>query len=82
MDIGLAKTDDRTLWNITKEQPRLMVSKDEDFLFLATRPNDQGRLLWLRLGNCRKQTLLLVLENNWPHIEAAFTNHQRIVEVR
>jgi predicted nuclease of predicted toxin-antitoxin system len=59
-----------------------VVSKDEDFFILATRPSDHGRLLWLRLGNCRTQTLLAVLENAWPAIESAFQSGQRIVEAR
>lgn len=30
-----------------------MISKDEDLLFLANRPGDKGRLVWVRLGDCR-----------------------------
>ena len=59
-----------------------MVSKDEDFFLLATRPNDTGLLLWLRVGNCRTQALLAALESLLPNIERAFEAGQRIVEVR
>lgn len=59
-----------------------MISKDEDFLFLATRPDDSGRLLWLRLGNTRKAELLGAIFPRMPEIEAIFAEGQRIVELR
>ena len=39
----------------------MVVSKDEDFLGLAMRPGDSGRLLWIRTGNCRTAPLLGLL---------------------
>jgi len=61
---------------------RIVVSKDEDLFFLATRPGEEGRLLWLRVGNCRTDALLMVLEPMMPVIEQSFQSGQRIVEVR
>jgi predicted nuclease of predicted toxin-antitoxin system len=61
---------------------RIVVSKDEGFFILATRPNDLGRLLWLRVGNCRTQALLMTLGQVLPAIEQAFGSGQQIVEVR
>ncbi len=46
------------------------------------RPDDRGRLLWLRVGNCRRNTLFATLENVWPAVEEAFKSGQRVVEVR
>jgi len=57
------------------------VTKDGDFFILATRPGDPGRLLWLRMGNCRTQDLLSRLNKDWDVIEAAFSEDQRIVDV-
>ena len=82
LDRGQGQADDRSLWDAALEEGRIAVSKDEDFFILATRPTDTGRLLWLRVGNCRKQTLLAALEKSWPEIEAAFGSGQRIVEAR
>ena len=52
LERNLGQADDRTLWEILKEEGRIMVSKDEDFFILATRPNDTGYLLWLRHPVC------------------------------
>lgn len=81
-DRGQGQKDDRALWEEALLEGRIMVSKDEDFFILATRPDDTGRLLWLRIGNCRKQHLLEFFAQSWPEIERAFGAGQRIVEVR
>ena len=82
LDLGLGQADDRAIWEIALNEGRIVVSKDEDFFILAGRPGDAGRLLWLRLGNCRKAALLSTLETTWPSIESAFLSGQRLVEVR
>lgn len=49
-----------------------MVSKDEDFFIWAMRPGDDGRLLWLRMGNCRTADLLSLPNRRWSEIVQAF----------
>jgi predicted nuclease of predicted toxin-antitoxin system len=82
LDLGLGQSDDRAIWSLAASQSRIVASKDEDFFTLATRPNDGGRLLWIRIGNCRNQALLQTLETSWPAIETAFISGQQIVELR
>ena len=81
LERNLGQADDRALWKIVKEEGRIMVSKDEDFFILATRPNDTGCLLWLRMGNCRTNQLLTLINQRWKNIMQAFEEGQRIVEV-
>ena len=50
---GLHLLDDRALWARALASGRIVVSKDEDFLYLTNQPGDAGRFLWVRLGNCR-----------------------------
>ncbi|MFN0080179.1 MAG: DUF5615 family PIN-like protein [Prosthecobacter sp.] len=82
LDRGQGQTDDRRIWSDAITENRIVVSKDEDFFILATRPNDAGRLLWLRLGNCRTQHLLTKLEQAWPAIEPVLASGQSIIEIR
>jgi predicted nuclease of predicted toxin-antitoxin system len=82
LDRDLALADDRELWLVAGKEERVVVSKDEDFFILATRPGETGRLLWIRLGNCRKNALISALEASWPSIEESFSGGQRIVEFR
>jgi predicted nuclease of predicted toxin-antitoxin system len=82
LDRAQAHADDRQLWADADAEERIVVSKDEDFFILATRPADVGRLLWLRVGNCRTPALLSALDRSWPEIERAFQSGQRVVELR
>ena len=82
LDRDQGQTDDRLIWTEAIAESRIVVSKDEDFFILATRPTDTGRRLWLRVGNCRTQALLATLASLLPAIEQAFHAGQRIVEVR
>ena len=60
----------------------MLVSKDEDFLFLANRPRETGRLVWVRLGNCRNVALLAAFDRMHDRIVSALEAGQRIVELR
>ena len=72
LERDLGQADDRTLWKITKEEGRIMISKDEDFFILATRLNDEGCLLWLRMRNCRTNELLNLMNQRWNNVIHAF----------
>ena len=57
IDVGLGTADDLTVWRHADGQKQILISKDEDFVFLANRPTDTGRLIWVRLGDCRNAVL-------------------------
>ena len=59
LDRGQGQTEDRQLWREASAEDRIMVSKDEDFFILAMRVDDSGKLLWLRVGNCRTAALIV-----------------------
>jgi predicted nuclease of predicted toxin-antitoxin system len=82
LECGMAQADDASIWRKAGEEGRILVTKDEDFFILATRPGEAGRLLWLRMGNCRTQDLITRLNRDWIAIETAFSEGQRIVELR
>ena len=82
LDLGLQQASDSTIWTLATGQSGIVVSKDDDFLLLASRPRDVGRLLWVRVGNCRTPALLSRFTVAWPMIEKAFAQGQRVVELR
>jgi predicted nuclease of predicted toxin-antitoxin system len=59
-----------------------IVTKDEDFLYLASQPKSQVKLLWVRLGNCRTKELLAAFEGIWPKLEIRLRAGERIIEIR
>ena len=79
LDLALDTTSDAEIWARASTEARIVVSKDEDFFDLANRPADTGRLLWVRMGNCRTAALLARFEAAWPGIQQSFTAGHRVV---
>jgi predicted nuclease of predicted toxin-antitoxin system len=79
--VNLDAASDAALWQWATREDRIVVSKDEDLFFLANRRGDCGRLLWVRIGNCRRDALHRAFERALPSIVAAFESGQRIVEL-
>ncbi len=79
LDLALDIAPDTDIWSRAAAKGRVVVSKDEDFFHLANRDGDTGRLLWVRLGNCRTPALLARFEAAWPGIEKSFAAGHRIV---
>jgi predicted nuclease of predicted toxin-antitoxin system len=82
LDVGLAEALDNEICRYAEVQERIIVSKDEDFLYLATQAQSQIRLLWVRLGNCRTSALLAAFDRLWTLIESALNAGDRIIEIR
>ena len=82
IDVGLDAADDVDVWGYGLREGAIVISNDEDFVALSARPGDGGRLLWVRLGNCRNAALLAAFDRLHDGIVAAFNSGQRIVEIR
>lgn len=82
LDAGLDEASDLHIWTRCTAEGRVVVSKDEDFLILSARPGDQGRLIWVRLGNCRNPALLAAFDAIHDHLVEAIEAGWRVVEVR
>ena len=81
-EIGLGSARYNGLWLHARGTGSIVVSKDDDFLILANRPHDVGKLLWVRTGNLRTPRLLARFESAWPEILARFESGQHVVELR
>lgn len=82
IDLGLDAADDITVWARCSTDGSILISKDEDFVFLAARPGDTGRLLWVRLGNCRNAALTAAFDRVLDAVLQSFQSGQRVVELR
>ena len=82
LDIYLADASDIEIWEYASLNDCVVISKDEDFLYLANTHSAKPRLIWIRLGNCRTKALLAAIERLWPKIEAGLRAGDRIIEVR
>ena len=82
LDVGLAEAKDAELCKYAFDNERIIVSKDEDFLYLANRPRTKLQFVWVRLGNCRTAALLEAFESVWPRVEAALKAGEQVIEIR
>lgn len=82
LDLGLDEANDLDLWTRAGQAGQVVVSKDDDFVFLASRPGDIGRLIWVRLGNCRNPALIAAFDRVHDEVMLALQSGQRIVEIR
>jgi len=76
------ESSDFEIWKYSLEHAFILISKDADFLHLANRQGDQGRLLWVRIRNCRKSELLRNFEMQLPGIVRVFDEGLPVVEIR
>ncbi len=81
-DLKLDEASDLEIWNHAKARDAIVATKDEDFLHLANRRHESGKLLWVRVGNCRTAHLLREFEQGMDKISRAFAEGARIVEFR
>jgi predicted nuclease of predicted toxin-antitoxin system len=81
-ELGLKNDDDLTIWKHATSNNFVLISKDQDLFNFASRPNEQGKLVWVRLGNCRNQPLLRAFEEFLPRVLQSFDEGNRIIEIR
>lgn len=81
-DVELDSSSDEVIWRYAKENNYIVVSKDDDFQILANRRGTPPQVVWVRLGNCRKGTLLDVFGRVLPELMSTLANGSGVVEIR
>lgn len=60
----------------------IIVTKDEDFARRRVLADDGPQVVWLRIGNTRRQALLSWFAGMFPRVIAALDHGWTLVEVR
>ncbi len=82
LEVGLAEALDAEICRYADAEERIIISKDEDFIYFAKQPESRIKLIWVRLGNCRTPALLAAFDGAWQRIEACLKAGDRIIEIR
>jgi predicted nuclease of predicted toxin-antitoxin system len=82
LDVGLGQSSDSDICAYAASEQAVIVSKDQDFFYLASQPKLDIKLIWVRLGNCRTSALLQAFDRLWPEIEASLNAGDRVIEIR
>lgn len=80
-DLGFGEAEDSTVWDYAKRENAVIVTKDEDFILIASIRPDGPAIVWVRLGNTTKQALLRWFEPLFPAIVSALENGDKLVEL-
>ena len=80
-DAGLRDGTDADIWSYASKNDFVLITKDDDFVTLYSRA-PSAKLLWVRIGNCRRARLLEVFERQWQRILVRLEQGERFVELR
>jgi predicted nuclease of predicted toxin-antitoxin system len=80
-DRNMAAASDREIWNFARTIQAVIITKDEDFARLRIMEADGPAIVWLRLPNSRRNTLLASFEIILPDILTALERGETLVEI-
>ncbi|MGN7613959.1 DUF5615 family PIN-like protein [Magnetococcales bacterium HHB-1] len=81
MDIDLGSASDHRIWSYAGRVEAILITKDEDFITLASLSPNGSRLVWIRVGNTTRRALLKWFATVLPSIESAFEAGETVIEV-
>jgi predicted nuclease of predicted toxin-antitoxin system len=79
---GLSSRSDQAIWDYAKAQGFIVVTKDDDFVYLATQNADGPPVIWVRLGNCRNRTLFAAFDEVLKQLLEALRAGSNVIELR
>jgi predicted nuclease of predicted toxin-antitoxin system len=80
-DVGLDGADDRRIWDHALHVTGMIVTKDEDFAIRKSLEPGGPAVLWVRVGNTRKQALLNWFETMLPSIVLSIEAGEQLIEL-
>ncbi len=69
-ECGLLGQSDEDVWNYARANDFIIVSKDSDFQQRSLLYGHPPKLIWLRIGNCTRQQIVLLITNRENDIHA------------
>jgi predicted nuclease of predicted toxin-antitoxin system len=81
VELGLDASADAHLWNIAARDTWIIITKDEDLSQMVLFRPEKVQVLWVRLGNCRKQVLMAAFERSWADVTERLSRGDRLVEL-
>ena len=82
-DHGLDTASDREIWDYARQNSLAIVTKDDDFRILASQQRSiPPQVVWVRLGNCRKDALLKAFASILPALASSLACGEAVIEVR
>lgn len=81
VDVGMRDASDAEVWGYASKTQSILITKDEDFANMVLQL-PTAKLIWVRVGNCRKTFLLDLFRRMWPRILQRLESGDRVIELR
>ncbi len=81
LELGMAEASDFEICEYAWREDRVIVTKDEDFGVLVTMGRCAAPVIWVRLGNCRSETLLEIFSQSMDAIMERLRSGDRLIEL-
>jgi predicted nuclease of predicted toxin-antitoxin system len=78
---GLGQKDDLSIWRYCFQEGFTIVSKDNDFSFLAAEKGAPPKVIWIRLGNCTTEEVESAIRRDTDVIRAFESDSESAVLV-
>lgn len=75
-----AQASDTLLWQHARKHDWIVLTRDTDFFDRLLVHGAPPKVIWVRLGNVRKDVLLQMVKEHWPRIRKLILTHD-LVEV-
>jgi predicted nuclease of predicted toxin-antitoxin system len=79
--LGLKGAQDQGIWAHAKTTTSVIVTRDDDFVIRRILEGGGPSVVWVRMGNVRRATLLPKFEAALPQIVQALSNGDAVVEL-
>jgi predicted nuclease of predicted toxin-antitoxin system len=81
-DIGPGDAPDRDLWRYALARQAVIVTKDEDFADMVAMGGEAPFVVWVRVGNTRRASLVAWFEPLIEQVVAMVESGNRLIELR
>lgn len=80
-DIGMGEASDRDILHYAIQNNAVIISKDEDFVYLSSTNSETPTVVWVRVGNIGKQALLRWIGPLMIRIVSEIESGEKIIEI-
>ncbi len=81
LDKDMMEASDSIIWEFALREKRIIITKDEDFQMRASISTEFPTIIWVRIGNASKQSLLDFFDNKWEQIIQELENGAKLIEL-
>lgn len=81
LDVDMMESPDSKIWDLALQDSLVIITKDEDFQMRASLNEVKPKIIWVRVGNCSKKSLINFFEKKWGEIIEELNKGSQLIEL-